>query len=64
MREKTIDGTLTEVYLSGMRAYAASLKAQSTSDKNAVREAKNALIRTGVLTKKGAPKKQIVASWE
>lgn len=64
MRETTVDGSSTEAYISGIQAYAASLKLQSPSDKKAIQEAKKALIRTGVLTKKGTPKKRIVVSWE
>ncbi len=53
-----------EKYLKDMRNYVSALKRKkSASDNKVCEEAKDALIRTGVLNKNGRPKKKIV-NWE
>lgn len=63
VREMIANGYSTESYIIELRQFVNGLKMQSPSDPVAKREAKEALIRTGVLTKKGKKKKKIV-SWE
>ena len=53
-----------ERYLKDMKDYVNALKKRmKDSDNKTYEEAKDALIRTGVMTKNGRPKKKIV-NWE